>query len=97
MIWPHRRSLMIEAAAFSAARGEFGRASAIAGLAVRQWPDELEAHRIIAAVALDTDNRPLAADALRAGLGLAPADPNLRQMQAALDSMTAAAGSAAGQ
>jgi predicted Zn-dependent protease len=89
-LWPHRRALLLEAAAFSAMNGEFGRATGIATLMVRQWPDDLEAYRIIAGVALDTNDTERAAEAVRAGLAISPGDAGFRRMSEALDSTVAA-------
>jgi len=96
-LWPHRHNLLLEAAAFAAVQGEFGRAMAVSSLILRQWPDDLEAHRIQAGVALDTNDRARAAAAIRAGLEIAPGDDGLQRMRAALDSMAAIPASPSGQ
>jgi hypothetical protein len=95
-LWPHRRGLLLEAAAFAAMNGEFGRATGIATLMVRQWPDDLEAYRLIAGVALDANDRERAAEAIRAGLAISPGDEGFRRMSEALDSMVAAAAGTTG-
>lgn len=96
-LWPHRRNLLIEAAAHAAMRSDLARTGALASLILRQWPDDLEAHRIIAGVALDTNDRNSAAAAISAGLAIAPADEGFRRMKAALDSMATAGRETAGQ
>jgi predicted Zn-dependent protease len=95
-LWPHRRGLLLEAAAFAAMNGEFGRATGIATLMVRQWSDDIEAYRIIAGVALDTNDTARAAEAIRAGLAISPGDDGFRRMSEALDSMVAAAAGTTG-
>lgn len=86
-LWPHRRNLLVEAAAYAATQAEFERAVTMASLVLRQWPDDLDAHRVLAAVALDTNDRARAAEMIHAGLSIAPHDDVLRRMRAALDSM----------
>lgn len=93
-LWPHRRTLLMEAASYAATQGAFGRARAMTQLALRQWPGDIDAIRLDAAVALDTNDAARAADAVRAGLAIAPGDEVLRRMQSAIDSMATAAGSA---
>jgi predicted Zn-dependent protease len=87
-LWPHRRNLLLEAAGYAATNGELGRAAGLVTLAVRQWPDDVDGQRLLAGIALDANDTVRAAEAIRVGLLLAPDDPVLRQMKAALDSIT---------
>jgi general stress protein YciG len=51
---------------------------------------------LIAGVALDTNDRERAAEAIRAGLAISPGDEGFRRMSEALDSMVAAAAGTTG-
>lgn len=88
-LWPHRQNLLLEAAAYAGGQAQFGRVTSIATLILQQWPDNIDAHRILAAVAFDTNDTVRAAELVRAGLAIEPGDAILQRMQAALDSVAA--------
>ena len=68
-LWPHRRALVVEAAANAAEAGQRGRAAALARMVIDQWPDDVSGYRMLAgntacAENLDDDARAAAAEPL---------------------------------
>jgi hypothetical protein len=86
-LWPHRRGLLLEALSYAVTNSDLDRAGTFAELMTKQWPDDLEAHRLAAGVALDSRDVVRAGTAIRAGLAIAPADEGFRRMRTALDSL----------
>jgi protein O-mannosyl-transferase len=88
-IWPRRRTLVIEAIAFASERRDLRRGLALATLAVRQWPDDVDTQRMLAGFALDAGDLDTADHAIHDGLRVDPADDTLLRMEVALDSLRA--------
>lgn len=85
-LWPYRHRLVLETAAYAAETGRLPVARDVAQHAVRRWPDDVAAWRILAATTLDLGDTVRARAALDAGLHAAPRDDILLRMRAALDS-----------
>jgi len=88
-IWPRRRTLVVEAIAFASERRDLRRGLALATLAVRLWPEDVDTQRMLAGFALDAGDWNTADRAIHDGLRVDPADETLLRMEAALDSMRA--------
>lgn len=85
-LWPWRHRLVLETAAFAGESGRLPVARDVAQHAVRRWPDDVAAWRILAAANLDLGDTVRARAALEAGLHASPRDDILLRMIAALDS-----------
>ena len=83
-LWPWRSRLVMEAAGYAVEAGRTPWARTLADHAARSWPDRLDAHRLLAATALDMGDTASARGALLQGLVLDPDDEVLRRMRAAL-------------
>lgn len=83
-LWPHRQRLVMEAAAFGAAEGRTRWAQQLARHAVQSWPDDVDAARLLAATSLDLGDAVAARNAVDSGMRIAPADPLLLRMAAAV-------------
>jgi protein O-mannosyl-transferase len=91
-IWPRRKTLVIEAIAFASERRDLRRGLALATLAVRQWPEDVDTQRMLAGFALDAGDLDTADRAIHDGLRVDPGDDTLLRMEVALDSIRAARG-----
>lgn len=90
-LWPHRSGLVIEAAGYAARHGRLAYARQLAEHATEQWPELVDGHRVVAAMALALADSAAAERAVAAGLGLAPADSLLLDMRRQLDAAAPAA------
>jgi tetratricopeptide (TPR) repeat protein len=86
-LWPYRKRLVVEAAAYLASARLLDRAARTTDWAARQWPDDVDIQRMRAGIALDLGDRATARAAVDSGLRLRPDDEMLRRMAAALDSL----------
>jgi protein O-mannosyl-transferase len=84
-IWPHGPQLGVEAAAFAVASRDLHLARNLTREIVRARPADLGAYRMLAAISIDLGDTVTARSALEHALGIAPADPLLREMFAALN------------
>lgn len=83
-MWPHRRRVVVEAAAFAAHAGDLPFAFRLAGYAAERWPSDVASLRLLAATALDMADTTTARSAIFRGLAVQPNDPVLLQMRSAI-------------
>ncbi len=89
-LWPHRRGLVVEAAAWATEQGRRDRAGELARQLVQDWPDDAVGYQLLAGFAFDAGDPEAAGRAIAEGLQRVPADEVLRRMAAALDSIAGA-------
>jgi hypothetical protein len=83
-LWPHREKLVLEAAGYAAEQGQRRYAYELARWAAGQWPDHIDAQRLLAGTSLDVADTVTARVAMTRGLGLAPGDEMLNRMRSVL-------------
>lgn len=83
-LWPYRRGLLQEAAGFAARTGHVEYARRLADHMIRQWPDDMDATRLLAGAALDMGDTASARTAIERGLAFDSADSILLRMRSAL-------------
>lgn len=91
-LWPHRQRLVLEAAGYAIEQKRHAHTLALATLAARRWPDDVESHRLLAGAALDAGEVATAERAIADGLRLAPGDSMFQRMSAAIAAWRRSAG-----
>jgi hypothetical protein len=89
-LWPWRKRLVMEAATFAVDARRLALAGQIATHAVSAWPDDVDALRLRAGIAMDLGDTATARASVRNGLRVAPNDGVLLRMRAALGDTTEA-------
>lgn len=89
-LWPSRRGLVLEAAGNAVEAGNLREARRLALRLIAIAPDEVEGHRMLAAVSLDLGDRATARRAVARGLAITPEEPLLLRMRDALTGATPA-------
>jgi hypothetical protein len=79
-LWPWRRGLVIEAGRYAAETGRLHAGHGLMLHATRAWPDDLDAKRLLAGIALDVGDTATARSAIAAGLRIAHDDDVLLRM-----------------
>lgn len=82
-LWPYRRNLLLEAAAYAAQTGDPEFAERLVVFAGGLWPDDVDFLRMRAAAHLDRGELAAARDVIDAALRIAPTDSTLLAMRAA--------------
>jgi hypothetical protein len=91
-LWPYRRKLIQEAAAYASQQGEIERAQQLTGFALGRWPDDLPLRHLHAGILLDRGDTVNALLYIEDGLRRYPADGLLLRMLHAATGDTESAG-----
>jgi protein O-mannosyl-transferase len=84
-MWPHRRHVVTEAAAYAAMAGDLQYARQLSAYAAERWPADVANLRVLAGVALDLGDTVTARQAIGRGLLILPGDSVLNLMSGAIE------------